>query len=493
MSTLALTRNDLNRFGLARAQRQSGYEKPATRQNRAGRVFGARSYAAAAINRLTADFTTTNVSPDTDLILGLRTMRARSRQLAKNDPYMRRFLRLVDKNVIGPAGIALNVDGFPEVETAWYDWSRPKTATATRQMSLNEAFKLAMRTQIVDGECLIRPLFPFKNDYGYTISFIPTDCLDEDLNDEMRKIRMGVERDEWGAPLAYHLHKLNPVDWYSGASSVGPRERISSSEIIHLRQVDAISQTRGVPWMHAALMKVNMLDGYSDAELVAARVSAAKLGFIIPGESDEYNGDGEQMDGAKLMDAEPGTWEILSKGSTVQPWDPQHPNASFAAFVNVMLRGIACAADVSYHSLTGDLSQVNYSSARIGLLDERDTWSMLQQHFIEHVAEPIFEGFKEALMLSKRKTFSPLQADSVKPSWRPRRWAWVDPQKEISAAQQAVDLCVKSRKQIIEEQGGDSEVVWTELDAETKRLKTAGLLQEVQQPTQPATEPVVQE
>ena len=245
--------------------------------------------------------------------------------------------------------------------------------------------------------------------------------------------------------------------------------------------------------MHAALMKVNMLDGYSDAELVAARVSAAKLGFIIPGETDQYQGDGEQLDGSQLMDAEPGSWEVLAKGSTVQPWDPQHPNASFSAFVNVMLRGIACAADVSYHSLTGDLSQVNYSSARIGLLDERDTWSMLQQHFIEHVAEPIFERFKEALMLSRRTTFSPMEAQNVQASWRPRRWAWVDPQKEISAAQQAVDLCVKSRKQIIEEQGGDSELTWTELKAETDRLKTDGLLQEVQQPTQPASEPVVQE
>ena len=492
MSTLALTRHDMNRFGLAREQRQARYEQP-VRHNRGGRIISARSYAAASISRLTADFTTTNVSPDTDLILGLKVMRARSRQLAKNDPYMRRFLRLVDKNVIGPAGIALNVQGYPQVEAAWYDWSKPQTATATRQMSLNEAFKLAMRTQIVDGECLIRPLLPFKNAYNFAISFVPTDCLDEDLNDEGRKIRMGVERDEWGAPVAYHLHKNNPVDWYSGYSAIGPRERIDASEIIHLRQVDAISQTRGVPWMHAALMKVNMLDGYSDAELVAARVSAAKLGFIIPGETDQYQGDGEQLDGSQLMDAEPGSWEVLAKGSTVQPWDPQHPNASFSAFVNVMLRGIACAADVSYHSLTGDLSQVNYSSARIGLLDERDTWSMLQQHFIEHVAEPIFERFKEALMLSRRTTFSPMEAQNVQASWRPRRWAWVDPQKEISAAQQAVDLCVKSRKQIIEEQGGDSELTWTELKAETDRLKTDGLLQEVQQPTQPASEPVVQE
>lgn len=482
-----LTRADLDRFGVARVHRQASYGVPATR--RTGKFIAARSYSAAAINRLTADFTTTNVSPDTDLILGLRIMRARSRQLAKNDPYMRRFLRLVDKNVVGPNGIGLNTPDAPEVESSWYGWANPATATATRSMSLNEAFRLAARTQVVDGECLMRIIFPFKNSYRFTLALIPTDCLDEDFNDEPRRIRMGVERDEWGAPVAYHLHKRNPVDWYSGSTSYGTRERISADEIIHLKQGEAIGQTRGVPWMFAGISKINMLDGYADAELVASRVSAAKMGFIIPGEGREYAGDAEQLDGSKLMDAEPGAWEILTQGDEVKAWDPQHPNASFEAFMRAMLRSVACAADVSYHSLTGDLTSVNYSSARIGLLDERDTWAMLQQHFIEHVATPIFSRFKEALTLTGKTSLSSDAMDEIEPSWRPRRWAWVDPMKEISAAAAAVELGVKSRKQIIEEQGGDADETWAELEAETKRLKSAGLLTEVQKATEPANEP----
>ena len=441
------------------------------------RQSGVRSYGAAAINRLTQDFTTQNVSPDTDLIKELRVMRARSRQIAKNDPYMRRFLRLVDKNVIGPAGIALGVPENREVEALWYDWGKPATCCVTRRMSLNEAFRLAMRTKVVDGECFIRPVMPFRNAYNFALSFIPADCLDEDGNDDQRRIRMSVEKDEWGAPVAYHVWEKNPVDWYSGGGyRYGKKERIPADEIIHDYIEDSVGQTRGVPWMFAAIYRLNMLGGYEESELVASRVSAAKLGFIELGVGDEYQGDGEQVDGSRIMDAEPGSWETLPPGAKVQSWDPQHPNASFDAFIKAMLRAIACAGDVSYSSLTGDLTAVNYSSGRLGLLDERDTWSMLQEQFIEHVAGPVFEKFKEALLLSNRITVPVGDLPMIRPVWRPRRWAWVDPQKELGAAQQAVDLCVKSRRQIIEEQGGDAEQTWSELSEETQALKQADLL-----------------
>jgi lambda family phage portal protein len=406
--------------------------------------------------------------------------------MAKDDPYTRRFLRLVDKNVIGPAGIALNVPDAQDIEALWYDWSGIGTATVTRRMSLNEAFRLAMRTKVIDGEVLIRPVMPFNNQYKFALSFIPTDCLDENDNDDTKRIRMGIEKDEWGAPVAYHVWDKNPVDWYSGgAASYGRKLRISASEIIHDYQCDAIGQSRGVPWLFAAITRLNQLGGYEEAEVVAARIAAAKLGFIIQGDGGEYQGDGYQADGARIMDAEPGSWEQLPPGSDIKSWDPQHPNASFDAFVKAMLRGIACAADVSYSSLTGDLTAVNYSSGRLGLLDERDTWSLLQQNFIEHVATPIFNQFKEALSLTNKVSYSTARLAQIQPVWRPRRWAWVDPQKEIGAATDAVALCVKSRKQIIEEQGGDAEETWSELEAETQRLKSADLIQDQKPQQQP--------
>ena len=66
-----------------------------------------RSFDAAVLNRLTSDWTTTPQTADAELLPELKTLRARSRQLANNDDYARRYLSMVKTNVIGAKGIIL--------------------------------------------------------------------------------------------------------------------------------------------------------------------------------------------------------------------------------------------------------------------------------------------------------------------------------------------------------------------------------------------------
>jgi capsid protein len=141
-----------------------------------------------------------------------------------------------------------------------------------------------------------------------------------------------------------------------------------------------------------------------------------------------------------------------------------------------MLRGVAAAGDVSYHTLTGDLESVNYSSARIGLLDERDGYAVLQDEFISGFCTPIFRAWLKAQAVLGTIPLSPEEAATFDEFlWRPRRWAWVDPQKEIAAATQAVALRVRSRTQIIAEQGGEIGQTFKELAAEEALLEALDL------------------
>ena len=94
----------------------------------------ARRFSAAQLNRLTSGWSTLNVSANSDLRMDLEALRARSRDLANNNDYARKFLQMVETNVVGPDGfilrsLAAKPDRTPDqtdrnaVEEAFAGWS----------------------------------------------------------------------------------------------------------------------------------------------------------------------------------------------------------------------------------------------------------------------------------------------------------------------------------------------------------------------------------
>ena len=64
-------------------------------------------------------------------------------------------------------------------------------------------------------------------------------------------------------------------------------------------------------------------------------------------------------------------------------------------------------------------------------------------------------------------------------SFRARRWAWVDPVKDVSSATASVSNGFRSRSDVIREQGRDPEEVWTEIAKENEFLIKNGLAVEL--------------
>jgi len=163
-------------------------------------------------------------------------------------------------------------------------------------------------------------------------------------------------------------------------------------------------------------------------------------------------------------------------GTTFVQHDPQHPVTAYGDFVKACLRGIASGMGVSYNSLASDLEGVNYSSIRAGLLEEREEWKNIQTWFIETVVEPVFESWLKMALLSgalKMPNGSALPAAKLEkfnaPDWKPRRWPWVDPLKDMQASVLAVEKGFQSRRHIISEAGDDIEDVFSD-DAADKQL-----------------------
>lgn len=446
-----------------------------------------RSFNAATTKYSFSTWTTSQTSANVDIKRDLRSMRNRSRDLMQNDDYAKRFKRMVKSNVVGNKGIKLqnrakdtngNLDKYANntIEQAWKKWCKKGNCDVTGKLSFVDIQKMAIGAMAEDGEVLIRKVKGYKNAFGFALQIIEADHLDEQFNDPEKNIIMGIEFDGWGKPVAYHLYKSHPGNMELARTDL-KRERIPAEEIIHLFLPIRISATRGVPWMHTAMTRMKMVNGYEEAELMAARQGAVSGGFYESEDgADEYQGDYTDDNGNLVNELEPGQIELLPKGIKFKPYDPQHPNAAFKDFMKVILRGISSGLDVSYNTLANDLEGVNYSSLRSGVLEEREVWKEFQAWISEHLLDDVFGDWLNISLAIGTVNLPYTKFEKFNnPEWLPRSFAWVDPLKDMQSNILAVKEGLKTHSQIASEMGMDLEELYQQLAKEKELRKQYGI------------------
>lgn len=468
------------------------------------------AFTGAKVGRLTSSWTTTNTSIDADLWRALPALRARSRDLFQNNEYGRAFALAVRANVAGPRGFTLQnrartADGKLDlrandtIEQTWKRWRATRQCDVTRKLSGAEMDRLIAETVARDGEVLVRKVRGYDNRAGYALQLLEADRLDHDYDVGSyaatgNEIRMGVELDRWGAPVAYHIRSTHPGDYtYRSARGVH-YERVPATEMLHLFIPLRPEQTRGVPWAHAAMTVLHHCGDYRESAVVAARVGAAQMGFFttpdgLPPGADPTSAipPGDSENGAMVQHVEPGEFRTLAEGQTFQPFNPDYPHEQFDAFTKSTLRGTAVAFGMSYHRLTGDLEGVNYSSARIGEMSERDMWRAVQSWLIGAFYEDVFEDWLTWQLATNRLPMSPADFNRLhQPTFVPRAWEWVDPLKEGQGHKLSVDERFTTRSRVILSRGDDPDEVWREAEAENEMLRERGLLPVTSTPAAPA-------
>lgn len=481
-----------------------------------------KSFDAAGINRLTGDWTAhSRLSADGELQGKLPIIRSRSREHENDDPYAANYLRLAENNVIGHSGISLQMKVIAseteddatgeilktldhpanrEIERAWKRFGQRENYLVTRDRDAVAADKLILRTILRDGDVLIRKVRGYPNEFGFALQLLEPDYLDDQFVEfrgvecncpqergiarcqtGRHEVRMGVElHGDWKFPVAYWLLANHPGDYFYGNQYATRRIRVPVEEIIHPFVAKRIEQTRGIPAMVAAMLRLQMLGGYIEAELVAARCGAQKMGFLekeIPDSVADQYFDPEQK--SALINGAPGEIEELPMGVKFKEWDPQHPNANMPGFNKEMLRGYGAGCGVSYTALANDIENVNYSSIRAGLLEEREVWKSLQTFFISDVKREIFRPWLEQALLTGAVDlpFSRFDefVDHDAVIFKGRRWPWVDPAKDVAAAKEAVDAGFTTLSEVISDRGLDFEEVTAERKREKELLEASGL------------------
>jgi hypothetical protein len=152
------------------------------------------------------------------------------------------------------------------------------------------------------------------------------------------------------------------------------------------------------------------------------------------------------------------------------------------AFTKAIMRRVAMGMDIAAHNLTGDMSDSTYSSSRVAELSERDMWVTRQSWFIQAFVEPVYqEWFRRAitagvLLMPNGSALPVAKADKfIAHEWQGRRWAWVDPTKDINAARLAIQTGVASPQMVAAQNGVDIEDALDSIAAFEKMAKAKGV------------------
>lgn len=459
-------------------------------KNRFRKTIGkTRNFAAAAATRFVSDWLVSYKSIDADLKGDIAKIRMRARDLEKNSEIASRYFGILETNLVGTNGYMLQMkikkgDVFDEatnreIEAHWKKWCR--SSSVDGRMSFREICKAAARGIPRDGEFFARIVKDTeRNPYGISLQVIDPALIDDQYNEVLPNgniVRLGIEMDGFRKPVAYYVTEKNPRAEMMGMSlDTRVRVRVPAEEIIHLYKMHRPDQTRGWSWLAPVMLALRILNGYIEGALVNSRAGAAKMGFYQT-EDPKVLGLGEEDATVETTKTEPGTIEVLPVGVKFIGYNPEYPQAQFAPFTKRIMMLIASGLNISYVSLSQDLEAVNYSSIRYGTQEERENFKDAQEMIIEKFVTRVFEEWlKMSLTLGKMnlglRNFERLN----QPSFVGPRWQWVDPLKEINANINAINAGIKSRSEVIAENGRDFYEVMDEIAKENSYMIEKGII-----------------
>lgn len=427
----------------------------------------------------------TNPSVNELIQKDLKKLVLRSRELSINNPYAKKAPVTISNNVIGTGVIPKPqikdkiVNGklvpISDKETklamiteAWNQWADELSADYNSDFNFYGLQYLAMRTIITSGEVLaIKKKVPVKdNSLGLQILLVEGDYIDTMRNTDKDAdggyTQYGIKYNAKNKRIGYWLFDRHPNEPYAKSSL------IDIADIIHIYDVERVGQNRGVPLAATTMLKQRDLDDYSDAELVGKKVAASFAGFIT---NDEIEDSGTKESGDDIESIEPGTLNRLRKGESILfPSPPQNPG--YSEFVKKQEQGIAAGYLLTYEMLTGDLSNVNFSSGRMGWLDfnrQVQYWQYLM--FIPKFCDGIFNWFVQQLVITHG-----LDSElKIKAQWTAPRREMIDPGKETNAKRTQMRAGLISWQEAVRQDGYDPDQVLKEITEDVGKFKGAGL------------------
>jgi lambda family phage portal protein len=204
------------------------------------------------------------------------------------------------------------------------------------------------------------------------------------------------------------------------------------------------------------------VDDYDFAEGIRKKIEASTVGIVTTDEETEEGVAPKITDarGNPVEKFSPGMFAYARGGKDIKFNQPATVGG-YEEYKRVSAREIAAGYRQPYELLTGDLSTVNFSSARVGLVAYRRLVSQIQwQIIIPMLLEPWWNWFCEAAWLAGE-----IDSPDIPVEWSPPRWQAIEPYKDALADLITIRTGTRSYQDVTAERGRNPDDVLTEIAA----------------------------
>lgn len=399
----------------------------------------------------------------------LFTLRQRSRDLRRNNSMAKRAIEVTTNGVVG-RGIQTRVisNGQESIQQKWNDWAGTTKCDYDGRHNLKGLQRLIMDAVQESGEVLIRRRFIDDPEFPVQYQVLESDFLNSNVvggkSQNGNTIIQGIEFDQNGKRVGYHVYETHPGS--SSASLSIQTNFIPASEMIHLFRQERPGQVRGVPWSSSNMIRIKDLDDFQDAQLMRQKIAALFTAFVQD-ISAEVECDDTSDFGASM---EPGIIEELPPGKTVTFASPPSVE-NYKEFTSVELHTIAAGYGLSYESMTGDLSEVNFSSARMGWLEMQRNFDAWRDGLMIHgFLDPVFADFLWMMRVTGVQV-----SPGTKSKHIPPKREMIDPTKEVPATIKKIRAGLSSLSDEISAQGKDPDEVLEQWEKDQAKTEEKGL------------------
>lgn len=477
----------------------SAFNPIAGLRRKQARAILQRTYTGAEPSRLNSQSKPQNRSANKELDgpFGADQMRAWARMLVRDNAYAWGVVDTIVSSVVGRgiqtmSDLADADDINEQRDELWHEWG--KVCDINGQLDWYQMQSLAQREMVEAGEVLVHMVSVSEIDRGirrpvpFALELIEADRLAVEY-DTLRpspdgnEIIRGIEVDSLGKPVAYHVYKTHPSDYYHKREVV----RLPASNVIHLFRKDRVGQSRGVSWFAPVVSWLRDLGVYLENEMVASAIAACYTAAIKSRSPiSMLNPDGEQ----DSSDANDNPYDYLQPGAIMhlQPDEDivfgngGRPNSDAKTWINLILRGIAVGTGLSFETVARDYSYTSYSSNRASQLEDRRRFRSWQQYLENKLCDSVWHRFCEKAALVNHPAFPSIADILEDPSLVPSQhlatgWEWVDPQSEGDASATAVFNNLSTVRDELGKKGYNWRKVLLQRQREVQLMDELGLVQ----------------
>jgi len=308
-----------------------------------------------------------------------------------------------------------------------------------------------------------------------------------DMASPQNIIRAGIEFNQIHERVAYHFYREHPGD-----SSIWPNAfevvRVPSGDVLHVMEFIRGNQIRGITSLAPILSAMADLDEFSDATRYRQKLGAYLFAWKKTLTPDNSNldlsgtaGNDVAAPGSAYTEMAPGQLNVLDANADEDFGFYAHPGVenTYEAFQRIEGRMLATAQRISYDMLTGDMTDVNYSSARIRLMALRRVWTQYQKSVIVHqFCRPVLRSWLDAAALAgviDARDYRKNPEEYLAVEWLAQPWDWVDPVKDTTATLMKIGACLTSRSAVVKATGADVEEVDQQIAEDHAREASLGL------------------